>query len=293
MSEAGEIDIRAGVPEGCRDEVTFRLAVHLNRQGMPVQLAEAALLTWDIKYNRPAIGEPIIRQKLKQAYTGKYGLGCLNDLIQPFCEKDCPIYRKRHTEIDQRKVVRDKELEIMGLSRLRGHPASFGLIIDGSTLELSPNDLLSLKKVKAKAIETLSYVPFSGMKASEWEILINSLLTGVKDEEAPPDASAQAHFVECVYDWLETAPAAERQEDVEAGRPVKKEDGHFFRMKDAVNYLVKHHRISVDPSELYRVVKAAGGGTQSVRVGKKVFKLWSLPLRKGEEEEGPPVDLEV
>jgi len=273
----------AGVPEGCRDEVTFRLAVHLQRQGMPPQLAEAALLTWDDKYNRPAIGGPVIRQKIKQAYTKKYGLGCLNDLIQPFCEKDCPIYRKRHTEIDQRKMVGDKELEIMGLSRLRGHPASFGLTIDGSTLELVSGELLSLKKVKAKAIETLSYVPFSGMKASEWEVLINSLLTGVKDEEAPWDASAQAHYVECVYDWLEATPGAERKEDVEAGRPIKKEDGYFFRMKDAVNYLAKHHRISVDPSELYRVVKTAGGGTQPVRLG-KVFKLWSLPLKKEEEE---------
>ena len=281
----------AGVPEGCRDEVTFRLAVHLNRQGMPPQLAEAVLLKWDIKYNRPAIGEPIIRQKLKQAYSGKYGLGCLNDLIQPFCEKDCPIYRKRHIEIDKRKVVGDKELEIMGLSRLRTPRASFGLTIDGSTLALTSEELLSLKRVKSKAIETLSYVPFSGMKTSEWEILINSLLAEVKDEEAPPDASVQARYVECVYDWLETTPGAERQEDVEAGRPIKREDGYFFRMKDAVSYLAKHHRISVDPGELYRVIKAAGGGNQPVRLG-KVFKLWSLPLRK-EEEEPPPVDLEV
>jgi len=78
---------------------------------------------------------------------------------------------------------------------------------------------------------------------------------------------------------------------VEAGRPIKREDGYFFRMKDAVSYLAKHHRISVDPGELYRVIKAAGGGNQPVRLG-KVFKLWSLPLRK-EEEEPPPVDLEV
>ncbi|GAI99582.1 unnamed protein product, partial [marine sediment metagenome] len=70
---------------------------------------------------------------------------------------------------------------------------------------------------------------------------------------------------------------------VEAGRPVKKEDGYFFRMKDAVNYLAKHHRLSVEPGELYRVVKDAGGGTQSVRLG-KVFKLWSLPVRKEEED---------
>jgi len=43
-------------------------------------------------------------------------------------------------------------------------------------------------------------------------------------------------------------------------------------MKDAVNYLFKHHRVNVDPSELFRVIKAAGGGTQPVRLG-RVFKL--------------------
>ncbi len=273
----------AGVPEGCRDEVAFRLAVHLNRQGMPPQLTESTLLKWDAEYNRPAIGSTMIRQKIKQAYTGKYGLGCLNDLIQPFCEQDCPIYRKRHTEIDRRKMAGGKEIEIMGLSRLGTHPASFDLTIDGSKLTLSPGDLLSLRKVKAAAIETLSYVPFPGMKTSEWEVLINSLLAEVKQEPAPPDASAQARYVECVYDWLETAPGAERQEDVEAGRPVKREDGYFFRMKDAVNYLAKHHRLSVEPSELYRVVKNAGGGTKTIRLG-KLFKLWSLPIRKEEEE---------
>ena len=274
----------AGVSEGCRDEVAFRLAAHLHRQGMPPQLAEATLLQWDAKYNRPSMGSTMIRQKIKQAYTGKYGLGCLNDLIQPFCERDCPIYRKRHTEIDQRRMVGGKEMEIMGLSRLGTHPASFNLTIDGSILTLAPDDLLSLKKVKAAAIETLSYVPFPGMKASEWEVLINSLLAEVKQEAAPPDASAQARYVECVYDWLETTPGAERQEDVEAGRPVKREDGYFFRMKDAVSYLAKHHRLSVEPGELYRVVKEAGGGVQSVRLG-KVFRLWFLPVRKEEEPE--------
>ncbi len=179
----------------------------------------------------------------------------------------------------------------MGLSRLGTNLPSFGLAINGSTLAISPSDLLSLKKVKAKAIETLCYVSFFGMKTSEWEILINSLLKDVKQEDAPPDASAQAHYVGCVYDWLETTPSAERSEDVEAGRPIKRDDGFFFRMKDAVNYLVKHHRINVDPSELFRVIKAAGGGTQPVRMG-KVFKLWSLPIRK-DEEDAPAPDMEI
>jgi len=280
----------AGVPEGCRDEVAFRLAVHLYRQGMPQQLTEATLLEWDANYNRPAIGSTVIRQKIKQAYTGKYGLGCLSDLIQPFCERDCHVYRKRHTEIDQRKHVGGKEIEIMGLNRLGTTPPSFGLTIDGSQLTLSASDLLSLRKVKAKAIETLSYVPFPGMKPSEWEVLVNSLLAEVAEEAAPLDASVQARYIECLYEWLEVTPEAERPEDIDAGRPVKRDDGYFFRMKDAVNYLTKHHRLNVEPNELYRMVKVAGGGAQSVRLG-KVFKLWALPIRKEGEE--PEIDMEV
>lgn len=188
-------------------------------------------------------------------------------------------------------MVGAKELGAVGLSRLGTNPPSFGLAIDGSILAMSPADLLSLKKVKSKAIETLCYVPFQGMKTAEWEILINSLLKDVKQEDAPADASAQAHYVGCIYDWLETTPSAERPEDVEAGRPIKKEDGYFFRMNDAINYLVKHHRITVDPSELFRVVKATGGGNQTIRLG-KLFKLWFLPIHK-EEVEAPAPDMEI
>jgi len=83
--------------------------------------------------------------------------------------------------------------------------------------------------------------------------------------------------------WQNLPREEERAEDVEAGRPIKRDDGFFFRMKDAVDYLVKHHRINVDPGELYRVTKAAGGGAQSIRLG-KVSRLWYLPIKKDEED---------
>ncbi len=117
--------------------------------------------------------------------------------------------------------------------------------------------------------------------------------------EAPPVTIGTIHSVKGLeVDWVAIYPdmsrrtwlgwqkaprEEERSEDVEAGRPIKRDDGFFFRMKDAVNYLVKHHRINVDPGELYRVTKAAGGGTQSIRLG-KVFRLWSLPIKKDEED---------
>jgi len=273
----------AGVPEGCRDEVGFRLAVHLYRQGMPQQLAEATLLQWDMNYNHPPIGSTTILQKVKQAYSGKYGLGCLNPLIQDFCDSTCPVFRKRHTEIDFYRKGEGEEVEVMGLRRLKSHPPSFGLVIDGKEIELTAADLLSLRRVKTKAIEELSYVPFPGIKAQEWETLVNSLLKDVAEEKAPPDASINARYIESVYEWLESSPEAESQEDVLAGKPVKREDGYYFRMKDAVNYLAKQQRLSITPNDLYRIVKKAGGDARVMRIG-KLFRFWFLPLR-GEEKE--------
>ncbi len=272
----------AGVPQGCRDEVAFRLAVHLYRQGMPQQLAEATMLQWDIDYNQPPIGSAIVRRKIKQAYTGKYGLGCLNPLIQQFCNLACPIYQKRHKEIDFRKGEEGRET-IIALSRVKTSPPAFSLHLDGAKLEMDSNDLLSLRKVKAKAIEELSYVPFPGMKAAEWEALVNSLLAEITNEPAPQDASSQARCVEALYDWLGTTPEAESPEDVEAGKPIKREDACYFRMKDALDHLSKYRWFQADPGQVYRMVKNAGGGAKSARLG-RVFKLWFLPIRKEEEE---------
>jgi len=273
-----------GVPEGCRDEVGFRLAVHLYRQGMPQQLSESTLLQWDMSYNKPPIGSTTILQKVKQAYSGRYGLGCLNPLITEFCDSSCPIFRKRHTEIDfYRKGEEGKEAEVLGLRRLKSHPPSFALIIDGNEIELTAADLLSLRKVKTKAIEELSYVPFSGVKATDWETLVNSLLKDIVDEKAPPDASVDARYIESLYEWLESSPEAESQEDVLAGKPIKRKDGYYFRMKDAINYLTKQQRLTIDPSQLYRIVKKVGGDARSIRIG-KVFKLWYLPNKEEEAE---------
>jgi len=272
----------SGVPEGCRDEVAFRLAVHLYRQGMPQQLAESTLLKWDIDYNQPAIGSATIRQKIKQAYSGKYGLGCLSVLIQPFCDSSCPIYRKRHGEIDFRKGNEGKEVNI-GLERVKSKPPVFSLLLDDTRLELASNELLSLRKVKTKAIEELSYVPFPGMKTEEWETLVNSLLAEITDEPAPADATRQADVVEYVYEWLLNTPSAKTPEDVEAGKPIKREDGCFFKMKDAIHYLSKNHRYNIPPNDLYHLVRNAGGGAKAIRLG-KLFKLWWLPLREETED---------
>lgn len=74
----------------------FRLAVHLKRQGIPFDIAVAALREWS-KKNRPFGGKRIItRTEIKaqaaSAFDKDYrGFACDDPAIAPFCEPSCPI----------------------------------------------------------------------------------------------------------------------------------------------------------------------------------------------------------
>ena len=74
----------------------FRLAVHLRKAGLPLDLAVRTLLGWAAK-NRPVGGKRIISppevdRQTRDAYEGAYrGCGCEDPAIQPFCDPHCPV----------------------------------------------------------------------------------------------------------------------------------------------------------------------------------------------------------
>ncbi len=90
-----------GVSEGCRDVVAFTLAKHLRTEKkFPQEATLAILQMWNQK-NEPSLDNNTISQKIASAYTGRGGkgyrsLGCDDDLIKQFCDKDnCPIFQKQ------------------------------------------------------------------------------------------------------------------------------------------------------------------------------------------------------
>ena len=78
----------------------FRLAVHLKRQGLPLDVAVAALKEWSLK-NQPAGGKHVITEReivdqTSCAYSKNYrGYGCQSEAVTPFCDPECPIHRYR------------------------------------------------------------------------------------------------------------------------------------------------------------------------------------------------------
>ena len=74
----------------------FRLAVHLKRLGLPLDLTISALKTWAQK-NQPNNGKGVITEheiieQTKCAFNKDYrSYGCNSEAVQPFCQSDCPL----------------------------------------------------------------------------------------------------------------------------------------------------------------------------------------------------------
>jgi len=79
----------------------FRLAISLNRAGLPFDITIAALKAWSLK-NRPQgdkriITEAEIISQARSAYKNDYrSYGCESPAIAPYCDPKCPIYKNRN-----------------------------------------------------------------------------------------------------------------------------------------------------------------------------------------------------
>ncbi|MBU0976355.1 hypothetical protein KJ918_06150 [Patescibacteria group bacterium] len=83
-----------GVKEGCRDKVAFVLAKQLRNTGMPKDIALDVLMGWD-KKNQPPLGGGVLLKKIDSAMKGYRGYDCDDPLIKQFCDKSCPVYKKK------------------------------------------------------------------------------------------------------------------------------------------------------------------------------------------------------
>ncbi|MDO9334137.1 MAG: primase C-terminal domain-containing protein [Dehalococcoidales bacterium] len=307
----------AGVPEGSRHIASFRLACHLARQGMPEQRALATLLEWDASSNHPPLGQKHIERNLKDGYSGKYKLGCADIETLGFCQPDCPIKRKAYQESDDRLEVTPPVIE--RLVELNCNPPAYLVTVQGKMVQIDGDDLFELKSFIKKVGMSAHVVPCQRMKQKDWYAEIHRAFSHIimeKDTQAPtieaeidttegrtklppiqPD-SDESEVINRIYTWLRNAPKAINAPDVDAGRPILRDQEFCFKVDDAVTYLKSKHHLAIKRQTLYTTLKRAGGYRKSTRLDEGVFDLWRLPYKPSHEkvveqkEESSPLDLE-
>ncbi|MBT9147958.1 MAG: hypothetical protein DDT32_01727 [Syntrophomonadaceae bacterium] len=279
------------IEEGARHAIGFRRSVHLFRQGHAKDAAEALMILWDEENCRPSIGAKVIKRNITSAYSGKYGFGCLDPIIQKYCDPSCPIHKKRHLQTDN-PPEGAPESEVGPIREILTHPPKWEVtarvIVDDenheATVILTTTELFSLKVVQNRFFERLRVRLFTNMKPGDWINYIQSLgISGkIEVEDAPYDASKEEMVAKRIYDWLGTTPKAISESDVMAGRPIDRSGRYYFLPEAVEDMLKRRYHISIGRDDLYLTIRNIGGaigrdkGTL-VKFSHKTFRAWSLP----------------
>lgn len=135
-----------GVGVGSRNEVALRLAVHLRQKGMPLSMAEAAILEWN-RHNEAPLDEVPLLDTTRRAFENGYDFGCHDPILDRFCAKTCHLYKlKAKTDGEpEEKILTVSELRdlYMGFIRDRDKAqVTWGIPwIDEKTRKLAPGQV--------------------------------------------------------------------------------------------------------------------------------------------------------
>lgn len=82
-----------GVNDGARDIAAFKLGCYLRSKGIPYDLAEEMLMSWDQRYNSPPLGGALIASKTHSAYSEAYSWNpCSEYALDRYCDPGCYLY---------------------------------------------------------------------------------------------------------------------------------------------------------------------------------------------------------
>ncbi|MDD4985219.1 MAG: primase C-terminal domain-containing protein [Dehalococcoidales bacterium] len=284
----------AGVPEGGRHMASFRIAGILFRQGQDIDMARVILQQWNER-NTPPLENVQLMRNLQDAYTGKYSIGCPDIEAAGFCDKECPVYKKRTKETDDRVETGKKKKKDGGdapfarIVKVMSNPPYYRIHPNGTTsFEVDHEQLFTLRFFHKAYHQVFNQVPFAGMKQVEWLDYLNMRTPMIEMEQAPADSQDTARYIDLIHEWLSVTPGAESEADVDAGHPVKRETASFFKASIIQEQLKKRHHLNIERADLWRLIKNNGGSLETVRVGKRTFKLWKIPLVLFSGEEVTP-----
>lgn len=84
--------MRQGVSRGMRDVAAFRLGCYLRTRGLPVEMAEGAMLSWNER-NDPPMELGLLIEKLNSSYRGGYSaFPCSDPMFDHLCDPECRFY---------------------------------------------------------------------------------------------------------------------------------------------------------------------------------------------------------
>lgn len=221
-----------GFPDGTRNNGLMALGTFC-KKAHPDRWKEQ-LEEMNRKFMQPPLPSDEVAGVIKQLERKDYNYRCPDHPLVQFCNSGVCRTRKFGVGASGAMPL------ITSLTKLNTDPPLWFLDVEGGRLELQTEDLLIQGRFQKKCMEILNVVP-PKMQEAQWQNLLQGLLDKVQVIEAPADAGTKGAFFDLLESFCTDRARGKNREDLLRGLPLDEEGRTYFRLKDLMAYLQRHH----------------------------------------------------
>tara|TARA_R110000803_G_scaffold151855_2_gene216888 strand:+ start:2654 stop:4195 length:1542 start_codon:yes stop_codon:yes gene_type:complete len=285
--------VNMGVPEGTRNTTMFMVGQNLQHKfpdGWKAEMEAMNQLYFDPPL--PAAEVATIQRELEKK---SYGPKCKEEPFNSHCNKRLCFSRPHG--LSKKGAV--EMPHIGGLTILLSEPRLYFLDVDGQRLELSTEEIQQPFKFQRACIEQLNFMP-PALKPSDWQLLVNDLLTASSRIEVAEELTVAGQFKELLVAFCTSRIRAITPEEIELGKPWTENGKTMFKIKGLQDYLISQAFTKLSRPQIQERLKVFNDnqdahGTfryKNEKKGKWVSaRVWWVPEFKDKEIELPEGEL--
>lgn len=234
----------------------------------------------------PPLTDKEINDLIKSLEKRDYIYKCSELPIAPHCKRAECKKRKFGIKGFATKRANDNFPEMTNLVKIMTDPPQWQMDVNGHTIDMSTDDLMSLTRFRKTCLEKLTIiVPM--IKANDWDEKIRDLLEEHTVQEAPEDAGTLGQFKSLVHEFLGLRDKSDSKEDLLRGMPFQDNDKGvvFFRSGDLLSFLERRKFREYTMAKIYTALRGIGAGHQQLNISGACIQVWNLPIPRDEQTE--------
>lgn len=265
-----------GFPEGSRNNGMFSIGLYL-KKAFPLGW-EDRLLEYNHKYFNPPLGLQELGIIQKQLERKDYRYKCKDDPIKSFCNPSLCRQRKHGIAGDG-----PGSPQLTSLSKYASEPPLWFLDVNGKRIELETENLFNQLLFQKSCMERLNILPPT-VKKSDWEQLINELLSEMVEleqiTEASTDTTVRGRFADLVEEFTTHLQQGMDRDEILMGRVWTDEDSKvvYLRMKDLEAHLKRNNFGLMSAPKMAQRLRELGGEPCSLMLKGRSTRVWKLPV---------------
>ena len=263
------------VQTGSRDNGLFSFAVYA-KKAFPNDW-ETKVREFNEAYLAEPLASPEVENIIKSHRKKEYFYKCSDQPIQALCNKaKCRLCQHG---IGQEGVGMP---EVGSLAIFQSSPPIYFLDLDGmGRVKLSLDELQRPTGFQRQCIAQLRRCP-PIVKLEAWGKILDSLLKEATYIEAPPEASPVGAIEQILHTWLTGPYVSNKEEDLEHGNPILKEQIYYFRFDSFWAELTRVKFTDLKRHEVIHLLKDHWKAEhRQIPVGERKVRYWVFGLKEG------------